>query len=31
MADHDKIELLDRVVDVRISWEIAHDLEKTKV
>jgi len=28
MADADKIEIMDKVVDVRVSWEIAHDLEK---
>lgn len=28
MADHDKIEIVNRFVDVRLSWEIVHDVEK---
>jgi hypothetical protein len=27
MADHDK---MDKVVDVIVSWEIAHDVEKSQ-
>ena len=29
MADPDKIESMDKVVDVRVLWEIAHDVEKS--